>query len=114
MRKPLSLLSSIVLLGATTACGLSEDDFVDQYVSDYCSLAMECGDSLGFSYDSVEDCEAFVGAFSAAAQDIAANSDDCTYNADNAAACLDELNTTECDALINSASCYDVYEGTCE
>lgn len=86
-------------------CGLSASKFSEQYVDGYCTKAVVCG-NLNV-WDSFEDCVATVGAEQPAA------SDTCTFDKDQAKACLDEVETATCDNLAVLASCAAAFSGDC-
>ena len=96
------------------ACGgVSQEEFDERYITAACELTIECAAegsaSTFFSFDSVEDCEAFLTLFW---NDAVAG---CTYNADAGADCLDALDATECNDVTTPPACLEVYTGeTCE
>jgi hypothetical protein len=97
------------------ACGgVSQEAFDERYITAACELTVECAaDGSGstfFSFDSVEECEAFLTVFW---NDAVAN---CEYDADAGADCLDELEALGCDDVaVTPAACMEVYTGpSCE
>ena len=86
-------------LVSMTACGLSEDAFNDQALSETCRILVLCE-----LYADEAECEGAVEP---------ADTEGCTYDASAAQACLDELAAvTECPTEAFASSCETAY--TCE
>jgi len=107
MREALTLCALLPLV----ACGLSPEEFNEEYVALYCDVAVDC-DASNLFFETVEDCESFVGALTSGVASYAESADDCDFNKDNASACLDDMADVTCEDLDTLSSCQAVFEGS--
>jgi hypothetical protein len=113
MKYTILILSLVVFTGAVlVGCAMSEDAFSDAYETSYCARAIECYDDatlevMGWADEA--DCLSFL--------DEAADDDDdapvCTYVADFAQDCLDEVDAVSCDDFLTGTwmdACVDTWD----
>jgi len=105
MKGQFVMLSGLMTL---SACGVSEDEFREQYKEAICSLVMECqSDDDIFIFDSQGDCELFVTLFSSGT-----HGDDCEYDKKQGKECLGDLEEASCETD-TVPSCEEVFAGDC-
>jgi hypothetical protein len=100
----------VALMGLTSlaACGVSEDEFREQYRETICSLVMECQSDDDFIvFDSQGDCELFLTLFTSGT-----HGDDCEYDKKQGKECLGDLVEASCETD-TVPSCEDVFIGDC-
>lgn len=117
---------TLLVLAGAVGC-YDEDQFAEDYLDEYCNLTTACeAEVLAYytdmgldeataqtSYDTMKD--AICNPPDVEDTGATTEEDDCTFNADNAKSCIDELAATECQAWVDStfavpAICGDVCE----
>ena len=100
------------LLVGLVGCGVSEEDFQDEFITKSCEVIQDCGATtttgLSITFESQADCESFYSSFLGLALS------GCVYDEVAAAACLDDVSGATCAVATNAAaisSCSDVYTG---
>ncbi len=92
------LLLALTAIALTTACGITEDEYAEEFINIFCDLAEECYDeitltALGFS--TADEC---VDLYSDLGEDTGGE-DTCEFDSDAAQTCLDEYSALTCDDL---------------
>ena len=109
MKKSHILAASLITL---TACGMDQEDFDAAFPPDVCAFAEECveGEAEGNGDPLEATCEeAMVATLAAFSGDAS-----CTYEAQQAALCIETIETATCDdegAGEISTACRAVYSG---
>ena len=105
MTRRLGFVFGLTLL---SACGVSEDEFREQFKQQVCETAMECMEDGDFTFfETQNDCELFVTLFMTAGT----HGDDCDYDKKQAKECLSDLEGASCDDSVSA--CDDVFTGEC-
>jgi hypothetical protein len=97
----------VVLVGCG---GVSEEGFREEFVQKSCAAMVECseGEDATISFESPEDCEAFMGGF------MGPVVEGCDYDAGAASDCLNETDKADCADFEGGGrpkSCDAVYSG---
>ena len=106
------MMRAMVALFLVGCGGMSEEDFRAELVTRSCEATMACSEEQGtgvsFSFDSQEDCEAFMGGLLGP---VVAG---CDYDAAAAGDCLDETEALDCETVNSggrAGACDAVYSG---
>jgi hypothetical protein len=109
--KPISLFVSILLL---SACGLSEDKFIEKTAKKSCEMLFKCAEEedIDPKFDDEGECREFIEGLAQPQGDEA----DCEYDGGAARDCLSAYDDMDCDDLFEGTSpaeCDDVYSDEC-
>lgn len=104
-----------LLLVPLAACGVSEDDFQEEFSTAVCQTYVSCLDDAasdsGFSFSFFETEEECVQLYDLA---FALGTSDCDYDKKAAKECLSEIEGATCDQLYSDdfgTACAEVYTG---
>ncbi len=99
----------LTLLVLLTACGVSEEEFLEEYVAASCDVLVDCEDA-GISFVDATGCRTTYEGF------VEADTDDCDYDPKAARKCLREMAEPTCKVLTSDrrGQCAQVYSGTVE
>lgn len=96
------VMGAVLLAG----CGMSPEQFNEESADLYCKTAVDCEDELGISFDSEQDCKAFLKGFGSVAVES------CDYDGKLASDCISDLKKADCAALAEGPkSCDKVFSG---
>lgn len=106
-------------------CGYSEEQFTDDFLASTCDLYTRCEAEIVQSYVDMGLDEATATSTWQTATDTICNppdatdtgtvEDNCTFNADNAQTCIDEMDALDCAAFVSGSYAFPtVCSQTCE
>lgn len=109
-----TLSLAFALLSSLIACGTPQETFEEEFPAEICAWAESCA-STDTGEGSSDPLEATCEEAAVATLTAFAGDDTCTYDAAQAAACLDAIAATACDDETTLAdTCAAVYTGdTC-